>query len=356
LALPGCQTFPRFTVERLPQYEEIFQHSSGWIGADGAYSAALGKDRFLWIFGDTLLGEVKDGRRIIAAAVPNSVAIQLGNEPQGASVAFFPDGGSEAFLQPEGGFGWVWPFHAVRAPDGLYLFLLQLERADIPPPFGFRLVSTWLGHVHNPEDPPHRWTFSRHKIPWGNAQRQFGSFVLSAGGYGYIYGTVAEPAKEGIRRYMILARAPIGRLSDFSAWLFFRDGQWITDVDRAGRICENVASEFSVSFQPLLNQYVLVYTEKGFSEYSHSSVIRLSPNLYGPWGEPIPVYRCPEAQRDPRICCYAAKGHPEIGFSPEELILTYVANSCAGDLKALSDADLYRPRFLRIRFADPGNR
>jgi hypothetical protein len=152
---------------------------------------------------------------------------------------------------------------------------------------------------------------------------------------------------------MILARAPIGRLADFGSWLFFRDGEWITDVDRAGRICENVASEFSVSFQSPLNQYLLVYTDKGFSEHSNSGVIRLSPNLYGPWGNPIPVYQCPEAQQDPRICCYATKGHPEIALSSEELILTYVAASCAGDINVLSDANLYRPRFLRVHFTDP---
>jgi hypothetical protein len=155
---------------------------------------------------------------------------------------------------------------------------------------------------------------------------------------------------------MILARAPIDRLADFNFWLFFRGGEWIGDVDRAEGICENVATEFSVSFQPLLNQYVLVYTEKGFSEHSNSSVIRLSPNLHGPWTDPIPVFQCPEAQRNPRICCYAAKGHPEIASSPEELILTYVANSCDGDLKVLEDASLYRPRFLRIYFAGPRKR
>jgi len=81
-------------------------------------------------------------------------------------------------------------------------------------------------------------------------------------------------------------------------------------------------------------------------------VIRLSPTLYGPWSDPIPVSQCLEAQRNPRICCYAAKDHPEIASSPEELILTYVANSCDGDLKVLADASLYRPRFLRIHFAD----
>jgi Domain of unknown function (DUF4185) len=352
-SLAACQTLPRFTVEPLPQYEALFKHISGWIGGDGAYSTALGSDRYLWLFGDTLVGEVKEDRRIIAGMIPNSIAIQMGNEPQAASIDFFPDGGSAPFLKPEESLGWFWPYHALRAPEGLYLFLLQLERADLPPPFGFKLVSNWLGHVRNPEDPPQRWIISQRKIPWGNAQRQFGSFVLVRESYCYIFGTVAESVNGQISWHMILARAPIDRLSDFNSWLFFREGEWIANVDRAGRICENVASEFSVSFQPLLNQYVLIYTEKGFSGHSNSSVIRLSPNLYGPWTNPIPVYRCPEAQRDPRICCYAAKGHPEIASSPEELILTYVATSCDGDLKVLADASLYRPRFLRIHFTGP---
>ena len=46
-ALAACQTFPRFTVEPLPHYEALFHHTSGWTGADGAYSTALGGNRFL---------------------------------------------------------------------------------------------------------------------------------------------------------------------------------------------------------------------------------------------------------------------------------------------------------------------
>jgi hypothetical protein len=356
LFLAACQTLPRFTVEPLPRYEAIFQNPSGWSGGDGAYSVALGSDRFLWLFGDTLLGEVKDGRRIIAGLVSNSIAVQTGREPRTASVDFFPDGGSAPFLTPAEGSGWFWPYHALRAPGGLYFFLLHLERADLPPPFGFRLVSNWLGHVRNPEDPPQSWAVSQRKIPWGNPQRQFGSFVLVDGEYCYIYGTVAESVRGRITWSMILARAPAGSLADFDSWLFFRDGEWIKDVDRAGRICENVATEFSVSFQPMLNRYVLVYTDKALSGHSNSSVIRLSPTLHGPWTDPIPIYRCPEARQDSRICCYAAKGHPEIASSPEELILTYVANFCDGDLKVLEDASLYRPRFLRIYFAEPRKR
>jgi hypothetical protein len=53
------------------------------------------------------------------------------------------------------------------------------------------------------------------------------------------------------------------------------------------------------------------------------------------------------------VFCYAAKAHPEIASIPEELIITYVTNS--PDIELIrSDASLYRPRFLRLRFTGAG--
>ncbi len=350
--LLSCQATPQISVETLPLYDAAFQRTSGWTGGDGAYSAALGGGRFLWLFGDTFVGEVKDGRRINDRLVNNSLAVQVGKQPQASSIDFFykaaRDGRPAPFVEPEEGSGWFWPYHAVSTAEGLYLFLLRFERVENA--FPFRLVSTWLGHVPNPEEPPDRWTLSQRKIPWGSEDRQFGSYVLKEGEYCYVYGTVVERVQGAARKDMILARVPAARLGDFDAWRFYSDGEWITDVNRAGRICENVASEFSVSYQPSLDRYVLAHTEKGISEYI---VLRYSPTLHGPWSKPTRVYRCPEAERDPRVYCYAAKGHPEIALSSEELIITYFANSTDFAL-IREDAGLYRPRFLRIHFSAPG--
>jgi len=148
---------------------------------------------------------------------------------------------------------------------------------------------------------------------------------------------------------LILARVPVAGVGDFNAWRFYSDGEWTADIDRAGRLCEDVASEFSVSYQPALDRYVLVYTEKGVSEYI---VVRYSPTPHGPWTKPTRLYGCPETRRNPRVYCYAAKGHPEIALSPQDLIVTYFANSADFAL-IREDANLYRPRFLRIRFANP---
>jgi len=352
LFINACQTQPRFTIEPLPRYDEAFERATGWTGGDGAYTVALGRGRVLWLFGDTFVGRVEDGRRIGAQLINNSAAIQAGAEPSDDSLRFvyrsLPDGRPLAFLQPEDGVGWFWPYHGVRTPQGLFLFLLQIEPAEGPAAFGFRLVSTWLGKVENPDDVPERWIMVQQKIPWGHGQRLFGSSVLLKEGYGYVYGTVDSQTEGWVRKRMLVARTPAERLDDFGAWRFFSGGDWVAEADRAEPVCDDVAGEFSVSYQPAVDRYVLVYTEGGLSE---NIALRFARQPQGPWGRPVRVFRCPEAEWDPRIFCYAGKGHPEIGAAPQELILTYVAN--AADFALLeSDTRLYRPRFIKITFEE----
>lgn len=352
LFLGACQTQPRFTVEALPAYDAAFARTSGWTGGDGAYTVALDRGRVLWLFGDTFIGRVQDGRRTDAHLVNNSAAIQSGPLDSGAALHFalraLPDGRPLAFLQPADGAGWLWPYHGVRTPKGLFLFLLQIERAEGPAGFGFKLVATWLGKVANPDEAPEAWTVAQQKIPWGRSDRVFGSAVLARGDDCYVYGTVDAVVEGRVRKRMLVARAPADRLEDFGSWRFFAGGGWLADADRAEAVCEDVAGEFSVSYQPALDRYVLVYTEGGLSEHI---ALRFARRPQGPWGEPVRVYRCPEADWGPQIFCYAGKGHPEIGDGPQELIVTYVAN--ATDLALLdADARLYRPRFIKVTFAE----
>ncbi len=352
-ACAGRHPLPQFSVEPLPRYEALFQRSQGWTGGDGVFSVGLDSNRILWLFGDTFIGEVKDGRHIDDVLVNNSIAIQKGKEPLPTGINFYygetVKGKPEAFLRPSDGVGWFWPYHGVRTKDGLFLFLIQVERTDGIPGFDFRPVATWLGKVSNPDDPPKSWQVSQQKIPWSGENRLWGSSVLVKGENCYIFGTVDE-SSAGVRQtQLILARVPAAQIMDFDQWRFFSKGEWVDEADRAEGLSANVASEFSVSFQSVINQYLMLYTQDSLSKYM---VFRLAPEPHGPWGAPIRFYRCPEAEWDPRIFCYAAKGHPEISLSPEELIVTYTTNSTDLDLIE-SDARLYRPRFLRLRFWSP---
>jgi len=138
--LTACQTQPRFTVETLPRYDAAFQQASGWTGGDGAYSVALDDRRVLWLFGDTFVGRVQEAQRIDSRLINNSAAIQTGAEPAAAALRFvyrtLPDGRPLAFLQPEDGVGWFWPYHGVRTPKGLFC---SCFRSKARRPSGLRL-------------------------------------------------------------------------------------------------------------------------------------------------------------------------------------------------------------------------
>ncbi len=62
-------------AEPAPELDALFARTSGWIGADGDYSVPLDKNRTLWLFSDTFVGEVKDGKRVGATMINNSAAI-----------------------------------------------------------------------------------------------------------------------------------------------------------------------------------------------------------------------------------------------------------------------------------------
>src|SRR5436190_234131 len=60
------------------EFNAKFNGQQGWIGGDCVFSEKLGDDRILWLFGDTLLGAVKDKGRPGAAIVNNTIGIGAG--------------------------------------------------------------------------------------------------------------------------------------------------------------------------------------------------------------------------------------------------------------------------------------
>jgi hypothetical protein len=354
LLLAACGSQPGIRVEVLPRYDALFENKNGWTGADGAYSVALADAITLWLFGDTWFGEIRNGKHVNATIINNTVAVQHGLRPPDVSVKFYAGkkstGAPQAFIRPVDGRGWFWIFHGALASDGLYLFLLQIDRTDAPMSFGFEVIGSWLGHIANFRDPPVRWKISQHKLPWAKFSAAgntfFGSWVLKKNEFFYIYGIDEVVVDHIPRKYMVLARAPEAGLAHFDQWRFYTGGNWTADFNGAERLCANMANEYSVSFQPIVGKYAAVYSENGISR---NIVARLAPNPWGPWSEPDILYQCPEMSRSKDILCYAAKGHPDLSSAPDELIITYVANS--NDFyKMAGDARLYRPRFLRVWF------
>jgi len=350
---------PDVAVEALPQYDALFSNKDGWTGGDGVYSVLLNQHTIAWFFGDTWIGQLKNGQHVNATLVNNSVAIQHGKSQGLATMVYYfgraADGSPAALIRPADGRGWFWMFDGVMTAEGLYFFLIQVERTAGDAVFDFKVIGAWLGQVDNPKDPPSQWRIRQFKIPWTEFSVSrgilWGSAVIQVKDFLYIYGTTEDRQNTVHQKHMILARVPMSTLADFSRWRFYADGNWVSDFTRASRLCENVPHEYSVSYLPALKKYAVIYSQDGLS---NNILARLSAEPQGSWSDPIQLYQCPEADWDGSIFCYAAKAHAILSEVPDELVITYIANSVDFN-KTANDARLYRPRFLRVTF-NPGKK
>jgi hypothetical protein len=334
-----------------PEWDALFQRKSGWIGADGNYSVPLDRDTTLWLFSDTIVGKVKDGKRLDACMINNSVALQRGTNAPEFFYGKAADGKPASFILPHQGSkgDYFWLLHGTRTTRGLFFFLQRVVTVKTGTPFGFKLVDGWLAHVANPDDPPPRWRTTQTKVPFTEILEKgaliFGGAVLRNGEYAYIFGSDSRPEAEkaGAANGMVLARVPTERFADFVQWRFLADGAWQENCKKVTPVFPHVGSEFSVSWLPGRQAYAAVYSEG----IGGKILVRLAPALAGPWGNPIQVYRCPEMDWPAKAFCYAAKAHPELAGASDELLITYAANSW--DVWNLfKDARLYWPRFVRV--------
>ncbi len=334
-----------------PEWDALFQRESGWIGADGNYSIPLGDDTTLWLFSDTFVGEVKEGKRRNARMINNSVALQRGTNAPEFFYRTAADGKPASFIKPEHGSkrDYFWLAHGTRTSRGLYFFLQRVVTVRSDTPFGFKLVDGWLAHVANPDAPPLQWRITQTKVPFtkisGKGALIFGGAVVRDGDYAYVFGGDSRPEakKAGMPNGMVLARVPAEQFADFAHWRFLAKGVWQEDCKKVTPVFPSLGSEFSVSWLPGRKAYAAVYSEG----IGGRILLRLAPALAGPWGEPAQVYRCPEMDWPSKAFCYAAKAHPELTGARDELLITYAANSW-DFWELFKDARLYWPRFVRV--------
>jgi hypothetical protein len=339
----------------MPEMNARFEPSDGWIGADGDYSVSLTPERTLWLFSDTWVGHVRAGKRTDTVMVNNSLALQEGHgaETKVQFIVHHNDTGHPvAFITPADHHGWYWLQAGALVQDRLFPFLMQLEKTGAGGAFGFRQVGQWLGIVANPLDPPTTWRIEQHQLPnvqfSPEHQISYGAAALVDGGYLYIYGTEDQHQHGGIARHLLVARVPTNAVADFSAWRYYTGEKWDADCRRAVGIADGLATECSVSFLPQSGQYVLVYTEQG---YSPKIQVRTAATPWGKWSAPTTVYHCPEMDLDKQVFCYAAKAHPSEA-SGDQLVITYAANSM-DFWEVMTNTSLYWPRFVSVNVKTP---
>src|SRR5690554_160102 len=321
-------------------FDELFtRFGPGWTGGDSTYSVDLPDGRTLWLFSDTFLGHVNPSRTRPRGVpiINNSLVVQ--DRQDMVTLTGLIGSLEVAFFRPEDDESWYWLYDATVEGDALSVFLIRFERTGDGGMWGFRWVDNALGTVSLPdlelqgiEPLP-----SDHGVSWGAA-------LLEEDDHTYIYGT----EDLGDSKYMHLARAPAGAVSDPGGWEYAAaDGTWSPDPADSARLHEGVANEYSVT--GMLGGYVLI-TMNALTPLSPELLALRGCSPQGPFTDPVLLYVTPETD-DGLVFTYNAHAHPHLS-ADGELLISYNVN--AQNVAWLyADADLYRPRFVRVSVIAP---
>lgn len=317
--------------DRAPEYEALFHRQSGWTGADGTYSIPMSAGSTLWGFSDTFFGEVSAGAHIAPFAfVHNSLVSQ---SEDGLKFWRAP------VFEPPDGVGWFWLLDGVaRSADEAEILLGQFRATGDQGAFGFAQCGLWWARFRLPKSGDRVKVLDYKRLPffWQDSDTNvtFGSSLMTVGPWCYIYGV----HQRGLVRSSVLARAPRATMAQPSTWRFFDGKGWNRDRRSVSPLFDDASVEYSVH----AGKDRFVYVGCAQNGMSGRIVARSAPSPAGPWSEELPVAEAPEHKGD--VFCYNAKAHPELTRNGKVLV-SYNVNTT--DLeKAVSQADIYRPRFI----------
>lgn len=371
-------------------WTELFNRTEGWIGADGIFTANLDgtviegiekrpKQRTVFVFSDTLVGRVDpETRKQSEVRMPNhSFALLAGNEPKADKIEFLygrannKDGNTPGLpIKPNGEGQWYWLSECSVLQIGrekkLYAFLLRMMKSDDDE---FRHLGVDLlrldikdglpdfGSAKIIEDDPTEPKWGVFRGDQRNSEITFGfgigmlENVRSAGvpnpdGYIYIYGY--RDAGDW-KRPLIAARCMPNELERSDRWRYYIGNEkWSPRMTDAVGITGDVSTELSVT--PILSglqkgKYALIYTP---GTRGSKIALRIGESPVGPFGPERIVFEEPESKRlGEGVYAYNAKAHPVLSRTGE-LLISYNINSTDSTMRIFREADIYRPRFIRL--------
>jgi len=361
-----------FTVEEAPEWTALFKRTLGWIGADGIFTIPVNgvnkagnADSTLFIFSDSMIGEIEDGKLQPGwAMVNNTVGYLRGNEAREDRFRFYWDKNDEgkprALFIPDtppaekGDYYWLGDgFVNAGHNNATYIFAYRMRNLS-DEEWSFSEMGNVLIVIPPGSRPPfnnHRQIETPFHFDAARAEEKgsFGAGILvntkAAGvenpdGYIYVYGV------RGKSKQLLVARVLPKDFEKFEAWLFWDGKSWNEDMSKSASVAESVSNELSVSSLPD-GRYALVYQEDGMG----STVgLRTGTSPYGPFGPQMDIWECKEPQQK-NIFTYNAKAHPALS-RPGELLISYNVNAFDFLNEIKNNPDLYRPRFIRVRFGN----
>lgn len=360
-----------YKVEPAPEWTALFNRTKGWFGGDGIFAIPFsGKDQsnsstdsILFLFSDTMVGEIENGAlKPGFVMVNNSVMILQGKDPSPEKADFLINKNKEKnpatlFIpsspnKQKDDYYWLGDGFINHAMDSsLCLFAYRIRNTNDNSAFPFREVGNNL--IIIPKGSKYPFAGQRQlDLPFSASQdslsTSYGVGVLAntaaagvtnADEYVYIYGV------RGKAKQLVASRVKPSQLDNFSAWEFYNGTGWSAKPEEAQSLSDSVSNELSVT--PIGDdQYALIYQYGGLMP---TICMQIGPSPVGPFGPREKIWSTSEDTKEKGLFAYNAKAHPAIS-KPGELLVSYNVNSFNFSEQIKEIPNLYRPRFVRIIF------
>lgn len=304
--------------------------ADGWNGGDAAYSRVLDNGKRLWLFGDSLIGKVADGKREGFAMPRNAVALQA---EDGSMAYFWGDEAVGIFPNPRED-EWYWPMDFAVLKGKAYFFMRRVKMTKPNDPLGFGITGTDVLIVDDVLSSPDTWKIRYYPL----AKKGESVGVALAEKDGYLYTLVNANDQDHAFHLARLATKAVEQEIMTLTYYNPKRKQW-RGSEPVAPLLEQGSPEGSLAWDDEEKEWRLIYMPSGFSR---DIVMRTAKDLLGEWSEPATLYTCPEMGLEkPDYICYAGK---EV-YGSDKLQVTYSVNSLKPeDLNA--DADIYIPRII----------
>jgi hypothetical protein len=358
-----------YSVEPAPEWTALFNRTSGWFGGDGIFAIPFSgvdtnaSDSIMFLFSDTMVGEIEEGAlKPGYSMINNSVMILHGKEPIASKASFLTNTTSKGkpltlFVPTTSSakkddYYWLGDGFVNHAMDGaIYILAYRIRNTNDSSAFPFREVGNSV--IVIPEKSKYPFAEQRQlDLPFAthkdSISASFGVGITvnteAAGApypdeYVYVYGV------RGKSKELIAARVKPELFENFSSWEFYNGSSWSNTFDSARPIADSVSNELSVT--PLgNNKYALTYQYAGIMPTIY---MQIGSSPVGPFGPRQKIWSTSDDIKEKDLFTYNAKAHPSIS-KPGELLVSYNVNSFNFSKMIEQIPNLYRPRFVRIRF------
>lgn len=367
----------RIVVEEAPQWSNLFRRYEGWTGGDGIYAIPLSgyegpgkahETKTLFVFSDTFIGQVdrETAKRSDFRMVNNTLALLDGAEPDDSRIRFiWGKNGDESLSSvfaprtPETRDKkcWYWLQDGVFLNRNIYILPMVIESNPAGGEgFGFKISGLGMLKIPVGPDGLELQNHTQVDAPFFHVNEHrtlyFGAGIMpntaEAGapepdGYVYVYGRYERGEVK-----LAVARVKAEDFEDFSEWRFWNGKAWSDDINDTAPLGRG-GPELSVTpveTGPLAGKYLMVSMHVEQDLY-----IRIGESPVGPFGPRINIYHTKEPDAGQKIYTYNAKAHPSLS-EPDVWLISYNVNT-TGWQNHIENGDIYRPRFLKVRFMEP---